>query len=54
LQALELDKSNGNTKWHEAEETEMKQVLEYNTFVDQGKGGNAPAGYKKLRCHMIS
>jgi Reverse transcriptase (RNA-dependent DNA polymerase) len=31
----------------------MKQLLEYNTFVDQGKGGNAPAGYKKIRCHMI-
>jgi hypothetical protein len=53
LQALELDKTNGNTKWHEAEELEMKQVFEYNTFVDQGKDGNAPAGYKKIRCHMI-
>jgi hypothetical protein len=28
LQALELDTSNINTKWHEAEETEMKQLLE--------------------------
>jgi hypothetical protein len=53
LQALELDKSNGNTKWYEAEETEMKQLLEYNTFVGQGQGGDAPAGYKKIRCHMI-
>jgi hypothetical protein len=38
LQVLELDKSNGNTKCREAEETEMRQLLEYNTFVDQGKG----------------
>jgi Reverse transcriptase (RNA-dependent DNA polymerase) len=53
LQALELDKSNGNTRWHEAEETEMKHLLGYNTFVDQGKGGNAPAGHKKIQCHMI-
>jgi Reverse transcriptase (RNA-dependent DNA polymerase) len=53
LQALELDKSNGNTKWYEAEETEMKQLLEYNTFVDQDQGGDAPAGNKKIRCHRI-
>jgi hypothetical protein len=31
----------------------MKQLLEYNTFVDQCQGGYAPAGYKKIRCHMI-
>jgi Reverse transcriptase (RNA-dependent DNA polymerase) len=31
----------------------MKQLLEYNTFLDQGKGGNEPAGHKKIRCHMI-
>jgi hypothetical protein len=31
----------------------MRQLLEYNTFVDQGKGGNAPDGYNKIRCHMI-
>jgi hypothetical protein len=43
LQALELDKSNGNPKWYEAEDIEMKQLLEYNTFFDQGKGGIAPA-----------
>jgi hypothetical protein len=53
LQALELDKINGNTKWYEAEEIEMKQLLEYNTFVDQGQGGDSPAVYKKIRCHMI-
>jgi hypothetical protein len=27
--------------------------LEYQTFVDRGKGGQAPAGYKKIRCHII-
>jgi hypothetical protein len=48
LQALELDKSNRNIKWYEAEETEMKQMLEYNKFVDQVKGGDAPAEYKKI------
>ena len=52
-QAVELDRINGNTKWQDAEATEMRQLIEYQTFVDKGKGGEAPAGYKKIRCHMI-
>jgi len=52
-QVLELDKKNGNTKWQEAESTEMSQLLEYHTFVDKGVGGEAPVGYKKIQCHMI-
>jgi hypothetical protein len=52
-QAMELDKKNGNTKWQDAEAIEMSQLLEYQTFVDRGKGGQAPAGYKKIRCHII-
>ena len=35
-QVLELDKKNGNTKWQDAEATEMSQLLEYNTFIDKG------------------
>ena len=52
-QAVELDKINGNTKWQDAEATEMSQLIEYQTFIDKGKGGEAPVGYKKIRCHMI-
>jgi hypothetical protein len=52
-QAMELDRVNGNTKWQDAEATEMSQLLEYNTFIDKGIGGIAPCGYKKIRCHMI-
>jgi len=52
-QVLELDKQNGNTKWQDAEATEMKQLSEYNTFVDKGIDGVVPSGYKKIRCHMI-
>ena len=40
-QALEIDKKNGNTKWQDAEATEMQQLLEYQTFVDKGKGGES-------------
>jgi hypothetical protein len=52
-QAFDIDQKNGNTLWQDAEATEMRQLLEYNTFVDKGKGGIPPAGYKRIRCHMI-
>ena len=31
----------------------MRQLLEYRTFIDHGKGKPAPAKYKRIRCHMI-
>ena len=43
-QAMEIDMKNRNTKWQDAEETEMSQLSEYRTFVDKGKWGQAPAG----------
>jgi hypothetical protein len=52
-QAIELDKANGNTKWQDAEATEMGQLVEYTTWIDKCIGGIAPNGYKKIRCHMI-
>ena len=52
-QALELDLANGNTKWQDSERLEISQLLEYGTFIDKGSGGEAPAGYKKIRGHMI-
>jgi hypothetical protein len=51
VQAVELDKQNGNTKWQDAKGIEMGQLLEYNTWIDKGIGGIPPNGYKK--CHMI-
>jgi hypothetical protein len=44
---------NNNKKWQDAEATEMNQLLEYQTFLDKGKGGEAPIGYKKIQCHMV-
>jgi hypothetical protein len=52
-QAVEIDQANGNHLWQESEATEMKQLVEYNTFVDKGKGGIPPDGHKKIRCHMV-
>jgi Reverse transcriptase (RNA-dependent DNA polymerase) len=31
----------------------MGQLLEYQMFIDKGKGGNVPTRYKRIRCHMI-
>jgi hypothetical protein len=46
--AIELDIKNNNKRWQDAEATEMNQLLEYQTFLDKGKGGEAPIGYKKI------
>jgi hypothetical protein len=37
-----------NTAWQDAEATEMRQFLEYNTFIDIGKESTAPTGYKRI------
>ena len=47
-QAMEIDVKNGNTKWQDAETTEMSQLSEYQTFVDKVKNGQAPTSYKKI------
>jgi hypothetical protein len=53
LQALDIDKKNGNTKWKDAEATVMRQLLEYQTFADKGKIDETLIGYKNIRFHMI-
>ena len=44
---------NGNTKWQEAEATEIRQLHEYSTFVDKGIGCKTPDAYKRIRFHMV-
>jgi hypothetical protein len=44
LQALELDESNDGGRIR----NETTVIVQY--VCDQGKGGNAPDGYKKTRC----
>jgi Reverse transcriptase (RNA-dependent DNA polymerase) len=50
---MELSRVNNNTKWKDAEDIERKQLIEYKTFVDLEPDGEAPPGYKKIRCHII-
>jgi hypothetical protein len=50
---MELDRINGNTKWRDSELTELRQVDEYETFIDKGKGYTPGPGYKKIKVHFV-
>jgi hypothetical protein len=52
-QAARIDRRNGNTMWQDATKTEMAQLDEYETFQDLGEGTSPPAGYKKIRVHLV-
>lgn len=52
-EALELDKSAGNTKWYDAMKLELKCLDEYKTFRDLGKNSSPPPGSLKIRCHWV-
>ncbi|MEC8171189.1 MAG: reverse transcriptase domain-containing protein, partial [Candidatus Thermoplasmatota archaeon] len=51
--ALRLDRLHGNTKWQDATQVEMDQLMEYKVFVDLGKGTPVPKGYQKIRVHLV-
>ena len=46
-EAMALDKKNGNRYWEEAEETEIGQILAYDTFKDLGKKRHCAQGYRR-------
>ena len=52
-EAVFIDEKNGNTKWQDAEQLEIAQLFEYDTFKDLGKGTPIPKGYQKIPCHMV-
>jgi hypothetical protein len=31
----------------------MRQLLEYNTYIDKGTNFTPTSGYKKIHCHMV-
>ena len=58
--ALQLDVQNGNTKWKDAKDLEIKQIEEYQVFQGHGKGSyekdkviNAPKGHQKIWVHIV-
>ena len=50
---MELDARNGNNKWKEAVEYEMGKLHELSAFTDMGPDAKPPAGYQKIRTHMV-
>ena len=55
-QVLQLDVQNGNTKWKDAIDLEIEQIMEYQVFQDhrkveyeKGKVINAPKEHQKIR-----
>ena len=52
-EAVILDQQNGNTLWQEAVAKEMKQIKDYQTFRDLGKGIKPPPGHKKIYVHLV-
>ena len=52
-EAVLIDEKNGDRKWQDAEDLELSQLWEYDTFKSLGKGAPIPEGYTKIPCHMI-
>ena len=51
--AMELDWKNGSSKWFKAEQAELRQIFEYNTIIDKGKGFKMPHKYIKINVHFV-
>ena len=60
--ALELDKSNGNSRWYDATKKQLDQINEYQVFLDHRRAKydpksikitNAPQGYQKIKVHLV-
>ena len=51
--AIELDSKNGNNKWYKVEQAELKQIFEYETFIDKGKGFIMPKDYTLFNIHFV-
>ena len=58
---MEFDKANNNSKWYDAEKTELDSIHSYEVFhkhekaqyEKQKKVLNAPTGYQKIIVHLI-
>ena len=50
-----MDEQNGDNKWKEAIGKELRQLKDYETFVDRGLFSQAgiPAGYQLIKCQWV-
>ena len=53
MEAMELDRANGNSLWKDSETVELDQIDEYKSFIDKGVGYKPGSEYKKIRVHMV-
>ena len=52
-QAAKLDKENGDNKWQEAIDKELKQLNSYKTFRVMEKGEPPPEDYQRIPYHIV-
>mgnify|MGYP003449427917 FL=1 len=52
-EAVQLQEQQGHTKWTDAEAIELKQIDDYDTLRDTGKGTSLPSGYTKIRVAFV-
>ena len=50
---MDIDMKSGNKNWYFAEQKELKQTNEYNTFIDKGKNATLPEEYTKIKVHFV-
>ena len=51
--AIELDKKNGNSLCQDAVKTDLKQLIDYQTFIVLDSGEEIPNGYQKIPNHLV-
>jgi len=52
IEAMELNRMNGNSMWRDAEVTELNQIDECKSFINKGVGFNPGSDFKKIRVHV--
>ena len=52
-EALKLDEENSNNNWKKATKLEIKQLMDYDTFINKDLRNQIPNNYTEIRCHMI-
>jgi hypothetical protein len=52
-EAVKIDEKYGNSKWIDAEQLEIKQLMEYKSFEDLGVGARIPEGHTKIPVHFV-
>ena len=48
-----LQEKYGHCNWEEAEQVELKQIADYKTLRDLGKGAGIPSGYMRICVHFV-